>query len=250
MKITPLEIRQKTFEKKSFGGYDKDEVQAYLTSLSQAWERLMDENKELKIRLETADREVQKLREVESSLFKTLKTAEETGANLVDQASKTAALNIRESQIKAESLLKDAKWQAKSIIEDAEKQAKEIERECRGIENTRDNFLAELRNLANDLLDKAERSRLKSQPSHYIAQPEREAFKAQLQGAEKPIEVIETPLVVPTPVVSVVTPPPAPEPVPVPATPEPPAAVYVAPTEPKEEVSETKKGGSFFDQIG
>lgn len=85
MKVTPLEIRQKGFEKK-LRGYDKDEVNAFLLSLSQEWERVLDESKELKIKLETSEREVQKLREVENSLFKTLKTAEDTGANVVEQA--------------------------------------------------------------------------------------------------------------------------------------------------------------------
>ena len=58
MKITPLEIRQKTFEK-AFRGVDKDEVQAFLLTLSQQWERMNDENKDLKIKLEVATREVQ-----------------------------------------------------------------------------------------------------------------------------------------------------------------------------------------------
>jgi cell division initiation protein len=78
MRITPLEIRQKTFEK-NFRGYEKDEVNAFLLTLSQEWERMQDENKELRIKLEATEREVQKLREVESSLYKTLKTAEDTG---------------------------------------------------------------------------------------------------------------------------------------------------------------------------
>ena len=47
MKITPIEIRQKVFEKK-LRGYDKDEVQAFLQSLSNEWERVLDENKEYK----------------------------------------------------------------------------------------------------------------------------------------------------------------------------------------------------------
>ena len=49
MKITPLEIRQKTFER-TLRGYDKDEVNAFLLSLSQEWERNSDEIKELKDR--------------------------------------------------------------------------------------------------------------------------------------------------------------------------------------------------------
>jgi len=87
MKVTPLEIRQKTFEK-VFRGYDKDEVHAYLQSLSQEWERLIGENKELTIKLESAENEIKKLREVESSLYKTLKTAEDTGASMIEQANK------------------------------------------------------------------------------------------------------------------------------------------------------------------
>lgn len=83
MKITPLDIRQKTFEK-VLRGFDKDEVTAFLLSLSQEWERVQDETKEMRIKLEATEREVTKLREVESSLYKTLKTAEDTGANVIE----------------------------------------------------------------------------------------------------------------------------------------------------------------------
>ena len=51
MKVTPLEIRQKQFEKKTFGGLDKDEVQAYLNSLSLAWEQMAEEQALLRSRL-------------------------------------------------------------------------------------------------------------------------------------------------------------------------------------------------------
>src|SRR5215210_3226490 len=91
MKITPLEIRQKTFEK-AFRGVDKEEVNAFLTTLSQQWEKMLDENRELRLRLETTTKEVQKMKEVESTLYRTLKTAEDTGNNMVEQASKEAAL--------------------------------------------------------------------------------------------------------------------------------------------------------------
>ena len=57
MKITPLEIRQKAFEK-GFRGYNPDEVNAFLQSLSQEWERSVDEGKELRIKLEACEREV------------------------------------------------------------------------------------------------------------------------------------------------------------------------------------------------
>jgi len=116
MKITPIEIRQQNFEKK-LRGYDKDEVTAFLISLSNEWERLLDGKKELRIKLDQSEKEVQKLREVESSLFKTLKTAEDTGANMVDQANKAAKLHLKETQMNAEAMMREAKSKAKNLIE-------------------------------------------------------------------------------------------------------------------------------------
>ena len=62
MKISPIDIRQHTFEK-GFRGYDVDEVNAFLNSLSQEWERVMNDNKLLKMQLEIAEKELNKLRE-------------------------------------------------------------------------------------------------------------------------------------------------------------------------------------------
>jgi len=166
MKITPLEIRQKTFEK-SFRGLDKDEVTAFLLSLSHEWERFLDENKDLKQQREKLEKEVQKLREVETTLFKTLKTAEDTGANVVDQANKTAALHLKEAQINADAMISDAKNKARGIIEKAEMEArdvmeemtievKELEESYRIIENQRENIISQLKMLSGDVMSKVE----------------------------------------------------------------------------------------------
>ncbi|GAL82802.1 cell division initiation protein DivIVA [Sporocytophaga myxococcoides] len=172
MKITPIEIRQKEFEK-AFRGYEKEEVDAFLLSLSQEWERLLEENKELKRRLDTSEKEVSRLREVEHSLFRTLKTAEDTGAHMIDAANKTAELHLREAQMKAEALLNDASFKAKSILEDAEEKAKDImdslqdevkaiEREYNYIADQRDNLHSELKSLVNDTIEKVSRAMAKS----------------------------------------------------------------------------------------
>ena len=177
MKITPIDIRQKTFEKKTFGGIDKDEVSAFLNTISQAWEKLLDENKDLRVRLETSEKDGQKLREVESALYRTLKTAEQSSSNLLDQTRKDAELSIKEANMRAESILKDAQWRAKTIIEEAEEEArktfkalqqeiKALEIEYRTVENQRDNLLTELLNLAKDIEERVNRSLDRTQPSH------------------------------------------------------------------------------------
>jgi len=169
MRVTPLEIRQKSFEK-DFRGYNKDEVSAFLVTLSQEWERILDENKELRIKADSNEREVQKLREVETSLFKTLKAAEDTGANVVDQANKAADLHLRETQFKAEGLMNEAKNKARNIIEESENKSKEILAEMedklkaladnyKKLETNRDNVISELKRLATETLERIERNR-------------------------------------------------------------------------------------------
>ena len=116
MKITPLEIRQKAFEK-VFRGYDKDEVQAFLQILSSEWEKSIDEKKELVIKLEAAEREIMKLREVEIQQGKGLDTVaacravgitdatyyrwrKEYGGMKIDQAKKYKELERENARLK------------------------------------------------------------------------------------------------------------------------------------------------------
>ncbi|RZK52376.1 MAG: DivIVA domain-containing protein, partial [Hymenobacter sp.] len=118
MKITALDIRQKTFEK-AFRGVDKDEVQAFLNTVSQQWERMGEENRELRLKLEHAQHDVQKMREVETSLYRTLKTAEDTGNSITEQAQRDADLRRREAQLQAEHTLADARQRARTIVDEA-----------------------------------------------------------------------------------------------------------------------------------
>ncbi len=76
MKISAIDIRKHTFEK-IFRGYNPDEVDAFLNSLSQEWERFSSENSMLKMQLEYAEKELSKLKDIESTLFRTLKSAED-----------------------------------------------------------------------------------------------------------------------------------------------------------------------------
>jgi cell division initiation protein len=169
MKVTPLEIRKKSFEK-VFRGYDKDEVNAYLVSLSQAWEKVMDENKELTIKLDSAEKEIAKLREIENSLFKTLKTAEDTGANMIEQANKTAELHMKETQMNADALMSESESKARSMLEEAESNAREImdsmqdevkkiEGSHRQLQQQRDNLLREIKNIADGFLENVAKAR-------------------------------------------------------------------------------------------
>ena len=169
MKITAIDIRQKTFEK-SFRGVDKDEVQAFLNTISQQWERLGDENRELRLKLEHAQQDVQKMREVESSLYRTLKTAEDTSNNITEQAQREADLRIREAQFQAENILSEARQRARAVVDESYQQAEKtvadmqrettgLGQECQRLEQQLDGLVRDLHHLASDALEKVEKAR-------------------------------------------------------------------------------------------
>ena len=168
MKLTALDIRQKTFEK-SFRGVDREEVQAFLTTVSQQWERMGDENRELRLKLEHAQQDVQKMREVESSLYRTLKTAEDTGNNITEQAQRDADLRIREAQLQAENMLNEARQRAREVVDGAYQQAEKtvtdmqrevggLGQECQRLEQQLDSLVRDLHHLASDALEKVEKA--------------------------------------------------------------------------------------------
>ena len=169
MKITALDIRQKTFEK-AFRGVDKDEVQAFLITLSQQWERMGDENRELRLKLEHATHDVQKMREVETSLYRTLKTAEDTGNSITEQSQRDAELRIREAQLRADQLLSEARQEARRLVDEATREAEKsvtamrtevnsLGQECQRLERQMENLVRDLQHLASDALEKVTKAK-------------------------------------------------------------------------------------------
>lgn len=208
MKVTPLEIRQKQFEKKTFGGLDKDEVQAYLNSLSLAWEKMIEEQTALRARMENAEREAEKLREMEAALYKTVKSAEETSQKTVEHSAQQAQLIVQEARLKAETLIQEARWKAGKAMEQAEDftrksynemvgQVKVLEVELRHIENLKDTFLSEIKLIARDLLEKAEKAELRAAHVNFSVPPPPEIEMARPFLEEKEVEAVIDSLEIP-----------------------------------------------------
>lgn len=256
MKITPLEIKQKQFQKKAIGGIDKDEVSAFLNALSLAWEKTLDDQATLKAKLEYAEKEVGKLREVETSLYKTLKAAEETSEKTLTQAQQQAQLIVSEAKLKAETLLQDAKWKASKAMEQAEDYAKSsfeqmvrdvkvLEKELHSIENLKDSFLSDIRIIAQDLLEKAERATQKSANIQFKV-PSAPALDLERPTIDTYIEIPEV-KVAPPPVAEIA----AAEPSSAAPTPEPEEEIMPFQAKPveKREPEKPVTKGSFFDSI-
>ncbi|GAB3798689.1 hypothetical protein GCM10028819_20370 [Spirosoma humi] len=167
MKITPIEIRQHTFEK-GLRGYKTDDVDAFLVSLSQEWERLTGEYKMLKMQLEIAEKELGKLKEVEMTLFRTLKTAEDTSTQITEQANKAGEKYVDEAKHQADEIIADARKRSALMVQDAENQArylkdnilndiKSLEHDFKALESYKENLAAQIRTLASNAVDSVDR---------------------------------------------------------------------------------------------
>ncbi|HSY60370.1 MAG TPA: DivIVA domain-containing protein [Cytophaga sp.] len=278
MKVTPIEIRQKDFNK-VFRGYDKEEVDAFLKSLSQEWEKLLDENRDVKNRLDQADREVSRLREVESSLFKTIKNAEDTGASLIDHAQRQSDLHMREAQMNAEAIMSEARNRARKTVEEGEVEARTLvaklidevttlQKEYAEIEFKKQHAIQEIQALGEGLLDRVQRE--KTKPSRVETEQRIEkvidAAKSintniaddfsghELKTIIKPISDVVDKTIArdpDAPLFNLETIPPAFKPTSVPAKEELPKAVAKEEkTVPAKSKDDSKEGtGSFFDSI-
>ncbi len=167
MKITPIEIRQHTFEK-GMRGYRTDEVDAFLSSLSQEWERVVGDQRMLKMQFELTEKELNKLKEVELTLFKTLKTAEDTSTQITDQANKAAEQHLAEARRKSDEMLADARKKSAMMIQDAQNQArylkdnilndlKAMEHDFKAMERYKETLVTQIKTLSANAMDSVDR---------------------------------------------------------------------------------------------
>lgn len=131
--ITPIEIRQHTFRKKTLGGYDIEEVQQFLSSLSMDWEKLIEENRKVNSELEKVQAKYNSLKEVEGMLQKTLHQAEQSTKDTLENARKRASLIINEAEANA-----------REVVRQGVEQRNNIDREISELCERRDEILMQL----------------------------------------------------------------------------------------------------------
>ena len=105
--LTAIEIRGHTF-RKSLRGFDKEEVGTFLSTVSLEWEKMVEENRRLKIDLEKTQSSLDNLKKVETVLHKTLLQAEETSKSTIENAKKDAELKVQEAEAKSKELIQNA----------------------------------------------------------------------------------------------------------------------------------------------
>ena len=122
MKLTPLDIRRNEFSR-SMRGYNREEVESFLTMVADDVEGLIGEHRDLSRRLEELQKEIDEYREIERTLTETLVAAQKSADDLRESSLRDAELTRREAQVRAEQLYDNARLEAERLMLDARRKA-------------------------------------------------------------------------------------------------------------------------------
>jgi cell division initiation protein len=105
--LTPLDIHNKEF-KKSFRGYNEEEIDDFLDQVVKDYEKLYRDNIELKETLDRVSSKLEHFQHMENTLHSTLVIAQETAEEVKLNAKKETELVLKEADIRAQKLVEEA----------------------------------------------------------------------------------------------------------------------------------------------
>ena len=118
MKLNPLDIRRQQFARKTFGGYDVDEVDGFLKQLADQWETALDEVRVATDRTQEAETKLRHYERVEMALQEALETTRETGRRAEAVAEQKARLVLDEAELRARQIVQDAERDRHGLRQD------------------------------------------------------------------------------------------------------------------------------------
>lgn len=98
--LSPLEVQRKEFSR-SMRGYKEQEVDMFLNEVMETLEKYVNENLEMKERLERSEKDLNRYSLMERTLSETLVIAKKTGDDLITSAQQKAELIIRTAEEEA-----------------------------------------------------------------------------------------------------------------------------------------------------
>lgn len=105
--LTPLDIHNKEF-KRSFRGYNEEDVDEFLDRIVKDYERLYQDNIELKETVDRINSKLEHYQHMENTLHNTLVIAQETAEGVKLNAKKESELQLKESEIRGQKLVNEA----------------------------------------------------------------------------------------------------------------------------------------------
>ena len=118
MKLTPDDISARVFSTRIMGGYSPKEVTAFLEKAAEVLDSALQENQDIKARLQEKEKQIMAYKEREDLLREAITTAQQTAKKMQEQAEKTAKETVEEAHKKANLITQDARDSLKTVYQD------------------------------------------------------------------------------------------------------------------------------------
>lgn len=125
MALTPLDIKNKSFEVK-FRGFDKDEVDDFLDQVVTDYETAILDRKELEKALKAAGEKLEYYTDLKEALNQSIVVAQDAADKLKGNAESESHAIVLKAETEASQILSDAKNNAKATIDNAKSEASSI----------------------------------------------------------------------------------------------------------------------------
>ena len=123
--ITPQDIRQKSFEKAVFGGYDMAMVDEFMEEVAKDLGLLQRENSVLRGKMKVLVDKVDEYRSNEDALRNAVLSAQRLGASIEQEAREKAQALVEDAQGQADAILRDAHATAEKLADTSLREAEE-----------------------------------------------------------------------------------------------------------------------------
>jgi cell division initiation protein len=115
--ITPLDIQNKVFAR-AVRGYKEDEVDNFLDLLTVDYERVIDDNENLRRELAESQGRLEEYKNTEESVLKTLEAAKALMNDISASAEKRAEILVKNAELDAELLQRQARESVERLKEE------------------------------------------------------------------------------------------------------------------------------------
>jgi len=133
--LTPVDIHNKDF-KRSFRGYNEDEIDDFLDRVGNDYEKLYRENRQFQETIDRLEKELGRFQQLETTLHETLVVAQKTAEEVKTNA-----------QRERDNILLAAKLEADKMITEAAAQVEAMHVEYRQLEQRKQMFSTKLRTI-------------------------------------------------------------------------------------------------------
>ncbi len=123
--LTPMDIHNREF-KRSFRGYNEDEIDDFLDQIVNDYEKLCRDNETLRENLERSKKDLTQYKQLEKNLQDTLLVAQKTADEVTTAAKKNAEELKLNTQQECENLRRQTELAAKEKMNEAEKKVRDI----------------------------------------------------------------------------------------------------------------------------